>query len=152
MKRLTFQVHINADLKKVVKIMLNEDTFKVWTSAFNPTSHFEGSWDEGSKMLFVGINDKGQKEGMVSRIKKHIPYQYVSIEHLGILQDGIEITEGEDIPWKGAEENYSYEEINGVSIIKVELDTVEESIDYFEKSYPEALQKLKQLCEINNNE
>ena len=35
-------------------------TYKEWTSLFNPTSTYEGSWDKGSKMLFVGVDEKGE--------------------------------------------------------------------------------------------
>jgi hypothetical protein len=39
-----------------------------WTSLFNPTSTYEGSWDKGNKILFIGVDEKGEKGGMVSRI------------------------------------------------------------------------------------
>jgi hypothetical protein len=43
---------------------------------FHLTSTFEDNWERGSKILFVGIDEKG---GMVSRIADCIPNQFISI-------------------------------------------------------------------------
>jgi len=59
----------------------SKSTYEQWTSLFNPTSTYEGSWDKGSKILFIGVDDKGQKRGMASRIDENIPNRFVSIQH-----------------------------------------------------------------------
>ena len=56
MKKLQFKVNINAPVTRVYENMLgltNKSTYEQWTSMFNPTSTYEGSWDKGSKILFV---------------------------------------------------------------------------------------------------
>jgi hypothetical protein len=115
---------------------------------FNPTSTYEGSWDKGSKILFVGVDENGKKDGMVSRIVENIPNQFVSIQHYGLVNAGKEITEGPEVEkWANGLESYSFEETNGAVIITVDLDTSEEFIDYMNESYPKALDKLKEICE-----
>ena len=56
MQKLQFKKEINASAQKVYETMLglkNKATYEYWTAAFNPTSSYEGSWDTGSKILFV---------------------------------------------------------------------------------------------------
>jgi uncharacterized protein YndB with AHSA1/START domain len=146
--KLHFEIEIDAPIAKVFTIMLEEKTYSEWTSLFNPTSRFEGSWEKGSKILFIGCDPEGNEGGMVSRIKENIENQFVSIEHIGILNNGQEITSGPEVEaWAGALENYSFEEQKGKTLLKVELDSNEEFKSYFEDTYPKALEKLKSMCE-----
>ena len=76
MKKLQFRVSIHAPVTKVYDLMLgikSRSTYEQWTSLFNPTSTYEGSWDKGNKILFIGVDEKGEKGGMVSRIAENIP-------------------------------------------------------------------------------
>lgn len=148
MKKLTYQITITAPVEQVFNAMLTKESYKQWTAAFNPTSDFEGSWGKGEKIYFVGTNEKGEKEGMVSEIADYIPNKYVSIRHFGILDKGKEVTEGPAVEgWAGALENYSFTDLNGQTQLNVEVDTNEEYIDYFDDAWPKALQKLKEICE-----
>lgn len=146
--RLFFQVEINASVEKVYKTMLEQETYKQWTAEFNPTSSFKGSWEKGSKILFLGVDENGQEGGMVSKIKENILNSFVSIEHIGMLVNGEEVTSGPDVEiWSGSEENYRFIDKNGKTVVEVELDTNNEYKSYFESTYPKALDKLKQICE-----
>ena len=151
MTKLQFTVNINAPLNKVYDTMLgisNKASYEQWTALFNPTSSYEGNWQQGEKMLFIGVDEKGEKGGMVSRIAEIIPGQFVSIQHYGLVVAGTEITTGPEVEkWANGLENYTFEEINGVATVTVDLDTVEEFIDYMNEHYPKALNKLKEICE-----
>jgi len=151
MKKLQFRKEINASSQKVYATMLglkNKKTYEHWTSAFNPTSTYEGNWEKGSKILFTGVDENGKKGGMVSEIEEHKPASFVSIRHYGFLDGDTEITTGEIVEkWAGSHENYSFQENNGITTVTVELDTIEEYRDYFENSYPLALNKLKEISE-----
>ena len=151
MKKLQYKVSINSTLTNVYNIMLgldNKSTYEQWTALFNPTSSYEGSWDKGSKILFVGVDEKGEKGGMVSRIAENIPNKFVSIQHYGLLQAGKEITEGPEVEkWANGLENYTFEENGAVTTLIVDLDNTEEFVEYMNESYPKALDKLKELCE-----
>ena len=151
MKKLQFTIRINAPVTKVYDFMLgisNKSTYEQWTSMFNPTSTYEGSWDKGNKMLFIGIDEKGEKGGMVSRIAENILHRFVSIQHIGLLAAEKEITEGPEVEkWANGFENYTFEENNGITTVTVDLDTTEEFLDFMNQTYPKALNKLKELCE-----
>lgn len=151
MKKLQFNVSINAPVNKVYDCMLgmsNKSTYEQWTALFNPTSTYEGSWNKGNKMLFVGTDEKGEKGGMVAEIAENISDKFVSIRHYGLLAGGKEITEGPEVEkWAGALENYSFEENNGITVVTVELDTTEDFVEYMNEHYPKALNKLKEVCE-----
>ena len=151
MKKLQFTVSINASVNKVYDVMLgksNKSTYEQWTSMFNPTSTYEGSWNKGDKICFVGTDEKGEKGGIVSEIAENIPNQFVSIRHYGLVSAGKEITEGPEVEkWAGGLENYSFEENNGTTVVTVELDTTEDFTDYMNEHYPKALGRLKEVCE-----
>ena len=60
MKKITFKAQINASSKEVYETMLglnNKNTYEQWTAIFNPTSTYEGSWNTGEKIYFLGILD-----------------------------------------------------------------------------------------------
>ncbi|HRE76016.1 MAG TPA: SRPBCC domain-containing protein [Flavobacteriales bacterium] len=151
MKKLQFKKEIKASSQKVYETMLglkDKSTYEFWTSAFNPTSTFEGSWEKGSKIHFVGLDENGKKGGMVSEIVAHQPAKFVSIRHYGFLDGDKEITTGEQVEkWAGGHENYSFEENNGNTTVTVDLDSIEEYLDYFNNTYPAAMDKLKQISE-----
>ncbi|MBL0257571.1 MAG: SRPBCC domain-containing protein [Bacteroidetes bacterium] len=151
MKKLQFKVNINAHVTKVYDFMLginSKSTYEQWTALFNPTSTYEGTWDKGNKILFIGVDEKGEKGGMVSRIVENIPKRFVSIQHYGLYQADKEITEGPEVEkWANGFENYSFEENTGSTTLTVDLDTTEDFLDYMNETYPKALDKLKEICE-----
>lgn len=128
--------------------MLDEKTYREWTTEFNPTLHYKGTWEKGSKILFIGLDKDGNQEGMVSKIKENIANAYVSIEHLGLLKGEEEVTSGTLVePWAGMHENYTFNEINGATLLEVDIDSNKEFKAYFEEIWPKALNKLKLMCE-----
>jgi hypothetical protein len=85
----------------------------------------------------------------VSEIVEHIPNEFISIHHYGLLQGDNEITSGAEVEkWAGGQENYTFKESQGITTITVDLDTPEDFVDYMNESYPKALDKLKELCEV----
>lgn len=151
MKKLQFKQSIDAPVAKVYDFMLGIDnklTYEQWTALFNSTSTYDGSWHKGSKILFLGTDEKGEKGGMVSEIAEIIPNRFVSIRHYGLLKANEEITEGPEVEkWAGGFENYSFEEINGITSVIVDVDATDDFLDYLNETYPKALDKLKEICE-----
>lgn len=146
--KMHFNISIKAKAKHVYDTMIFDCTYREWTSIFNPTSRFEGSWNKGSKILFLGTGEDGNIGGMVSRIKENIPESFISIEHLGILKNGIEIVSGPDVEeWAGLLENYSFSEKDGATLVEVDIDTNADFKSYFSETWPKALEKLKEICE-----
>jgi uncharacterized protein YndB with AHSA1/START domain len=112
-----FSVVINAPIEKVWHTMLDLDTYKIWAEPFMPGSFYEGDWNQGSKMLFLSSDEKGKMSGMVSQIKESRPYEFISIEPKGIVEDGKE-TEAQE--WAGSLENYTFKEIHGKTEVIVD--------------------------------
>ncbi len=143
-----FEIDINTGISKVYQTMLDAGKWSEWTSVFNPTSHFKGTWESGSKILFLGTGQDGKPGGMVSRIRENIPDRFVSIEHLGIFRNGKEFTSGPETEgWSGAMENYTLTRKNGKTLLAVDMDTKQEFKSYFRRMWPKALNKLKTICE-----
>jgi L-rhamnose mutarotase len=149
MQKLYYSIEINAPKEKVWNTMLEDKTYREWTKVFNEISYYEGTWEKGSKMLFLGPDSKtGEIGGMVSRIVENKPYEYISIEHVGIIKDGVEDTTSEEATkWTPAFENYTLKEMDGKTEVLVELDSAEEYVKMFEEMWPKGLEKLKELSE-----
>jgi hypothetical protein len=149
MNKLHFSITINAQKAKVWNTMLEAATYRVWTEPFSAGSHYIGDWSQGSKILFLGPNpNTGKRGGMVSRIAENRLHDFLSIEHLGMVLDGIEDTTSDAVKgWAGAHENYSFNEKNGKTEVLVDIDITEDFKEMFEGMWPKALQKLKELAE-----
>lgn len=144
MQRLNFSAKIKASKEKVWDVLLGAETYPKWTSVFAPDSQVQTDWKEGSKALFLD----GRGNGMVSKIAKNVPNEYISIKHLGIMNNGVEDTESEEVKkWAGAEENYTLKESGGVTDLFIEMDSADDYKDYFQKTWPAALDKVKELSE-----
>ena len=129
--------------------MLDDEPFREWTKAFSEGSYFKGSWEKGSKILFLGPDpETGQEGGMVSRIAENKPYEFISIEHIGIVNNGVEDTTSEEArKWTPAFENYTLKEKDGATEVLVEMDTADEIAEEFSKQWPAALARLKEIAE-----
>lgn len=151
MNELQYKISINAPASKIYDYMLgisNKSTYEQWVCVFNPTSTYEGSWDKGSKILFLGLDENGEKGGMVSRIIENNLYQFLSIQHYGLFMGNKEITEGPEVEkWANGLENYTFEENNGTTTITVDLHITEDLIDFMNETFPKALDILKKICE-----
>ena len=129
--------------------MLVDQSYREWTSAFNPGSYFIGDWTQGSKMLFLGPDpETGEEGGMVSRIAENQLYEFLSIEHIGMIKKGIEDTTSEDVTsWAPAYENYTFKDKHGRTEVLVDMDAEDKYREMFQQMWPEALKKLKEICE-----
>ena len=144
MEKLKFKTVINAAPEKIWNVLWNDDTYRKWTSAFAEGSYAETDWKEGSKVLFLDGNGRG----MVSRIEKTKPYEYMSIEHLGEVNNGVEDTTSEKVKdWAGAHENYTLKKVNGKTELSIDMDINDEFKEMFAKMWPVALDNVKRLSE-----
>jgi hypothetical protein len=153
MKRLNYKISIQKPAALVYDKMLgisDKSSYQEWTTIFSPTSSYEGDWTKGNKMLFVSVDDKGKKAGMVSRILENDENKFVSIQHYGMLKAGEEIVDGPEVEeWAGGLENYTLESEGDTTIVSIDIDSAEEHEEYMDKLYPNALLKLKEICERN---
>jgi hypothetical protein len=148
MEKIDFSTLINAPKDKVWNTMLDDKTYRIWTEEFSKGSHYVGNWNKGSKILFLGPTNDGKLGGMVSRIKDNKLHEFISIEHLGEIYDGIEDTTSDRVKdWAGALENYTFIDKDGKTELIVDMVINKEFKEMFEGMWPKALQKLKSLCE-----
>lgn len=146
MEKITFSTIINAPREKVWNTMLEKDTYQEWTVPFHEGSTYDGNWEAGSEMKFIGPSEGGSISGMYAVIVANRPYEFVSIKHLGELKNG------EKNPWPVVEgqegyENYTFKEANGGTEVLVELTVPAEWKDMFDDMWPRALAKLKEIAE-----
>jgi len=129
--------------------MIGTETYPEWTKPFNPTGKMEGSWEQGSEVRFIGDDPQtGEAGGMFAVIKENRPNEFISIEHKGIIQKGVVDTESEFAKkWFPAFENYTFNEKDGGTELLIDVDTADEFVDDFQKMWPAALEKLKELSE-----
>ncbi len=148
MEKITSTIHINAPKEKVWHTMLDDPTYREWTKIFNKDSHYEGNWEKGSRMVFLGCNEDGTTGGMVSTIEENRPYEFLSIKHLGMINNGVEDTTSDEVKkWTGIHENYTLREVNGGTEVLIELDIEAEYKEMFVKLWSDALDKLKEIAE-----
>jgi len=145
MEKQQFKINIHAPKEKVWKVLWNMDSYKKWTSVFSEGSTVEtDNWKKGSKVRF----GDGKGEWMVAKIKDNIPNEFMSIQHLGMVKDGVEDLESDKVKsWAGAEENYTLKGNNGNTELIVDMDMTDEYKDYFINTWPKALEKVKDLAE-----
>lgn len=145
MQKIRFSNRINAPREKVWNSLWEDANYRQWTSAFGEGSHVKtDNWKEGSKVLFLGDNDSG----MVSRVASNKPNEYMSFEHLGMIKDGVEDTSSDVVkPWAGAHENYMLKDAGDATELLIDMDITDDFKDYFEKAWPVALEKIKQIAE-----
>ncbi|QDH79745.1 SRPBCC domain-containing protein [Echinicola soli] len=144
MKTSIYTIKIKARPEKIWDILWDDINYQTWTAVFAEESKVETDWQEGSKVLFLDNNG----QGMVSRIAKNIPFQFMSIEHLGFYDNGKEDLESENVKgWAGAKENYTLTPLGQSTVLLVEMDIEDSLKEHFDKIWPEALKKIKELSE-----
>ena len=109
MQKLHFSTFINAPRQRVWRTMLDDASYREWTRVFNEGSYYVGSWEQGSEIRFIGPDrETGEEGGMYSRVKENRQYEFISIEHLGIIKNGVVDTTSEEVKkWTPAFENYT---------------------------------------------
>ncbi|MEX2632852.1 MAG: hypothetical protein WD267_02380 [Balneolales bacterium] len=144
METQQYNISIDASPEEVWDVLWDDASYREWTSVFSEGSWAKTDWKKGSKVLFLD----GKGEGMVSMIADNIPNEFMSIKHLGILSNGVEDLDSEETRgWSGAMENYTLRTKNGKTLLHVETDVTDEFKDYFQETWPKALEKVKQLAE-----
>lgn len=144
MKKLEFEITINAPREKVWGLLWADASYQEWTSIFSEGSRAVTDWQTGSQVLFVNADN----DGMLSMIAQNIPNEYMSIKHLGMVKNGVEDLEDEKAKeWYGAMENYTLTDVNGKTHLKVDIDITEEYEDYFKDAWPKAMNKIKEMAE-----
>jgi uncharacterized protein YndB with AHSA1/START domain len=152
MKKLQFSTKINAPVQTVWSTMLDDATYREWTSEFQKGSHYEGDWNQGSEIRFLGPDENGSTGGMLATVEESRPHEFVSLRYLGQIVDGVnDTTSDEARSFAGTHENYTFTPADGMTVLDVEIDlgadSDDEFVQMFNELWPKALDKLKAICE-----
>ena len=141
MKTLHFVVTARATPEKVRDTMLEQESYRIWTAEFMQGSYYEVSWGKGDRIRFLAPNDSG----MNSIIEDSLPYEYVSITHVGVIVNGAEDTECDESRKRAsARELHAFKEVENATAVSVACDVLPEYESYMSDVWPRA---LKELCE-----
>ncbi len=144
-KKINVSIAINASKEKIWRVLLDDETYRQWTSAFHEGSYAETDWQEGSQALFKGPDESG----LVSKIVLHQPNEVMVIEHRGLLKAGgvQDLDSPEARQWQGFRETYRLSGQDGAVQLAIDQDMPEEHLASFTAMWKEALQKVKSLSE-----
>ncbi|HAQ37570.1 MAG TPA: hypothetical protein PLU49_07725 [Saprospiraceae bacterium] len=145
METLEFNIRINANAEKVWQSLWDSENYKKWASVFYPGSQYKtDDFAQGSRIYFISpIGD-----GMFSVIEKMEINKMVVFRHLGEVKEFVEqaVTDPSK-SWENALESYKLrQEVTGTSLI-VKVDILEDFRDYMNKTFPLAIQVIKQISE-----
>jgi hypothetical protein len=144
MEHLRFSVCIDASPEKIWRILWSPDTYTEWTKFFAEGSKIQSDWTVGGRTLFMDSNG----DGLIATILVYLPNCSVIFQYQGLLQDGVEdLTSPEVQQWQGLLEQYSLEEVDGKTILSVELETTEDYKYMMEQAFEQGLQRVRELAE-----
>ncbi|GAB5399497.1 MAG: hypothetical protein Aureis2KO_10820 [Aureisphaera sp.] len=142
--RVEFSIDIEAENTTIWEALWNDNSYRDWSGVF-----FEGSyavaqdWNEGSIVHFLAPD----KSGIYSIIEEHIPNKKIEFRHIGNVVGGKEQpVDDETKKWSGAKETYTLIDGKGTTTLLVEIDIMEEHLEFMTNTFPKALEKVKNNC------
>ena len=143
-EKLRYSITINASRERVWQVLFEDESFRKWTSLFAEGSYFAGDWSEGSEIRFLNAGS----DGMISMIEVNRPHKFMSIRHIGYIVNGVEDTESDEVKaWSPAFENYTLKDADEGTRLTVETDTFNDFVEYFNETWPRALDEIKRIAE-----
>ncbi|MDG2464010.1 MAG: SRPBCC domain-containing protein [Crocinitomicaceae bacterium] len=139
MVTLKYKIYIEAPREKVWEALWKDENYRNWTEPFTPGSHAVSDWNESDPIQFLD----GKNNGMYGIIETKIQNEVMVFKQLGDVLDGRDM----EREWAGAREQYFLLERDGTTKVKVSVDVLAEYVDYMNKAFPAALEKLKVLAE-----
>lgn len=141
MKRLEYEIEIAATAKRVWETMLQKETYQQWTARSWPNSSYDGKWEEGEKIKFVGPDGSGTLAEIVA-LKD---YESVLAVHVAALGPGGVEDRDSDMAkgWIGTTEGYKFTERTGKTKLTVSIETAPEWAKMFDEGWPAALADLR---------
>jgi len=143
--RLEYSIDIEASSERIWNALWNDEYYRDWSSVFGAGSHFlVDDWSEGSSIMFLGT-DKG---GIYSNIERYLPKKVVQFKHIGVVKDGQAQPIDEEVKkWTGCTETYSLNENDDRITLLVEIDVMDEHMEFMKNKLSLALDVVKKNSE-----
>lgn len=139
MKLLEFTTQISATPEKVWNVLFTQDSYGKCSSAMNPGTYFEGNWEKGSIMKFLDQKNNG----MYNLVEINKENQLLRMKHLGWIMDGELSPQG----WEDSTVTYILEPDDNGTLLKVEVNSLDEFVEFFNTKYPQNFELIKNLSE-----
>lgn len=142
--RLHFSFDIKASKTTIWHALWNGDSYRDWVSVFSEGSYaITDNWKEGSTVLFLSPD----QSGIFSIIETHIPNKIMMFKHIGKVVNGKEQPLDEETKlWTGTTEMYTLTEGTDTTKLTVEIDVLDEHLNFMTTTFPKALEKIKNNC------
>ncbi|MES2799953.1 MAG: SRPBCC family protein [Bacteroidota bacterium] len=144
LKKLKFEIQIDAEAEQIWEKLWNVETYKEWTAPFCQGSYYAGDLKQGGRIHFLSP-DFG---GMYSDVVFYVPNKMVLFQHIGEVKDGKELPLDDTTEkWTGCFEKYELITNEFGALLKVEVDVTEGHANYLGAAFPNGLNRLKELSE-----
>lgn len=142
--RLEFSIDIQANKSTIWKALWDNHAYRQWAGVFFKGSYIVCSdWQEGNIIQFLGPD----QNGIYSKIETHHPNDIIQFRHLGNVVNGEEQPIDEETKkWSGATEIYKLIEGDGSNTLHIEIDVMDEHLEFMKNTFPQALEKIKSNC------
>jgi uncharacterized protein YndB with AHSA1/START domain len=142
-EKLCFVTEIRRLPEVVWKTLWEQETYRQWAGEFSPGSYYRGEMEKGNRIHFLAPDGNG----MYSEVVECSEPEKMVFKHLGWITNYLEMPVDEETGrWTGNMETYQLIPHPTGTILKVEVEAVEEHTDFFNSKLPPALEKLSKLC------
>ena len=145
-ERLIFDIEIKTTPSILWHKLWDDKNYTRWTEPFCEGSYIVGKLATGERVHFLAPSG----EGMYSDVTFFKENELLVFSHIGMIKEKAELPiDSETEKWTGCFETYRLKQKGDVTCLKVEVDTIENYVDYMKTTFPKALKQLKELAETN---
>lgn len=144
MNKISFKIEVNAHKELIWNVLWQDETLREWAGIIDPGTYMVGELKEGGEVQWISAENG---YGVTSLVEKVIPNELVVFRHQADTKNAGANTR--DKQWTGGTERYKLVEKQGITTLVTEFDVPDELKEYFNKVYPQALRKIKDLSESN---
>lgn len=144
MKEMQFMIEISATKDKVWDVLWQDKTLRDWASIIDPETYMVGELKVGNEVQFIS---SAGGYGVTSLVEELTSNEYLLLRHQADTQE--EGKREREKEWTGGAESYRLTEKDGATTLTVTFDVPLEMEEYFKTNYPKALERVKELAEMN---
>lgn len=142
MEEVQFSIDIHADRASVWNTLWQDESFRQWAGIIDPGTYMKGELRKGSEVQFISAENG---YGVTSLVEEVIEGEFLLLRHRADTKDsGVQ---GREKDWTDGKESYQLTENNGTTTLTAAFDVPPHMEEYFQKTYPKALARIKELAE-----